>query len=95
MQINDLWVKSFSSPIATGELSMERQKARRGRPKKEKQLGERVQLSLRVTPGLKEKLDQAAAQSGRSLSQEDGTADRARVRAAGIRAGHAGKHLWP
>ena len=47
---------------------MERRK--RGRPKKGQELGERVQLSLRVSPATKHRLDRLAAQSGRSLSQE-------------------------
>lgn len=43
---------------------------RRGRPTKGRELGERVQLSLRVTPEMKRRLDSAAAASGRSQSQE-------------------------
>ena len=49
---------------------MERRKARRGRPKKGQELGERVQLSLRVSPETKKQLDRAISRNGRSLSQE-------------------------
>lgn len=49
---------------------MERRKARRGRPKKGQELGERVQLSLRVSPETKKHLDRAIGRNGRSLSQE-------------------------
>jgi len=38
----------------------------RGRPS----LGERIPVSIRVTPERKKRLDEAAAASGRSLSQE-------------------------
>ncbi len=44
--------------------------SRGGRPKRQPKPGERVQLSLRVTPELKAELDEAANQSGRSQSQE-------------------------
>jgi hypothetical protein len=47
-----------------------RAKSRAGRPRREPQAGERVQLSLRVTPQMKRRLDTAADQSGRSQSQE-------------------------
>jgi len=42
----------------------------RGRPRKEPERGERVQLSFRVTPELKSRLDAAATKCGRSQSQE-------------------------
>jgi hypothetical protein len=43
----------------------------KGRPRKRKpKPGERVPLGLRVTPHLKDALDRAAAESGRSQSQE-------------------------
>jgi TraY domain len=45
-------------------------KRKAGRPGKEPAAGERVGLSLRVTPETKRALDAAAAASGRSLSQE-------------------------
>src|SRR5262245_43231204 len=45
---------------------MEEVKRGRGRPT----VGERVPLGLRVTPDLKQRLDAAAEQSGRSQSQE-------------------------
>jgi hypothetical protein len=41
-----------------------------GRPGREPRPGERVSLGLRVTPSTKNRLDQAAAESGRSQSQE-------------------------
>jgi hypothetical protein len=41
-----------------------------GRPPREPQPGERFPLGLRVTPELKNALDEAAAHSGRSQSQE-------------------------
>src|SRR5262245_45832960 len=41
-----------------------------GRPRQEPEPGERVQLSFRVTPELKRRLDAAATKSGRSQSQE-------------------------
>ena len=41
-----------------------------GRPRQEPKLGERVQLSFRITPQLKRRLDAAAEESGRSQSQE-------------------------
>jgi hypothetical protein len=41
-----------------------------GPPKREPKLGERVALSLRMTPELKRQLDFAAEQGGRSQSQE-------------------------
>jgi hypothetical protein len=41
-----------------------------GRPRQEPEPGERVQLSFRVTPELKRRLDAAATESGRSQSQE-------------------------
>jgi hypothetical protein len=44
--------------------------ARRGRPLKEPEPGERVPLSLRITPSAKKKLEAAAGLNGRSLSQE-------------------------
>jgi hypothetical protein len=47
---------------------MQRQK--RGRPTKRPSEGERVSLGLRVTPAIKELLDKAAADNGRSQSQE-------------------------
>jgi hypothetical protein len=43
---------------------------KRGRPMKRPVPGERTPLGLRVTAELKENLEQAAIQSGRSLSQE-------------------------
>ena len=46
------------------------EKRRRGRPTKPPVPGERVPLSLRVTAEIKDELEQAAIQSGRSLSQE-------------------------
>jgi hypothetical protein len=48
---------------------MERNK-RGGRPGRQPAEGERVKLGLRVTPSMKKKLDEAAASSGRSQSQE-------------------------
>ena len=42
----------------------------RGRPTKPAKEGEKTTLSLRVTPELKRRLDVAATQSGRNLSQE-------------------------
>jgi hypothetical protein len=44
------------------------QQARRGRGRPS--VGERVKLGLRVTPTMKERLDRAAEESGRSQSQE-------------------------
>lgn len=41
-----------------------------GRPKKVPKEGERVALSIRMTPELKRKLDEAAERGGRSLTQE-------------------------
>jgi hypothetical protein len=41
-----------------------------GRPRREPEPGERVSLGLRVTPDMKRRLDEAAAKSGRSQSQE-------------------------
>ena len=41
-----------------------------GRPTKDPVDGERVQLGLRVTAGVKRRLDTASVESGRSLSQE-------------------------
>lgn len=41
-----------------------------GRPKREPKPGERVQLSFRITPEIKKRLDEAAEHSGRSQSQE-------------------------
>ena len=41
-----------------------------GRPTKAPVDGERVQLGLRVTAGVKRRLDMASVESGRSLSQE-------------------------
>ena len=49
---------------------MAESKRRPGRPGREPAPGERVGLSLRVTPEMKRLLDAAAASSGRSLSQE-------------------------
>ena len=49
---------------------MTEQKKRMGRPKKPATPGERVSLGLRVTAGVKERLDRAADSSGRSQSQE-------------------------
>jgi hypothetical protein len=49
---------------------MEAQKKRRGRPARDPMEGERVGLSLRVTPATKRALDAAADANGRSLSQE-------------------------
>jgi len=43
---------------------------RRGRPTREPEAGERVQLSFRITPKLKRKLIKAGNQTGRSQSQE-------------------------
>lgn len=48
----------------------QRASKRRGRPSREPTQGERVGLSLRVTPQTKRDLDHAAEMSGRSLSQE-------------------------
>lgn len=45
-------------------------KKRIGRPTKAPKEGERVSLGLRVTPDTKRKLEAAAIQRGRSLSQE-------------------------
>jgi TraY domain-containing protein len=45
-------------------------KARMGRPPKAPTPGERIGMSLRVTPDMKNRLDQAAQDNGRSLSQE-------------------------
>jgi hypothetical protein len=49
---------------------MEKPKRRPGRPTKPPTLGERVMLGLRVTPAMKLKLEAAAIESGRSISQE-------------------------
>ena len=49
---------------------MQTPKRRPGRPHREPDSGERVGLSLRVTPETKRSLDAAAAAAGRSLSQE-------------------------
>jgi hypothetical protein len=46
------------------------EKKKRGRPGRKIQPGERVPLSLRVTPETKARLDQASTASGRSQSQE-------------------------
>jgi hypothetical protein len=43
---------------------------RAGRPSRELQPGERVPMSFRVTPELKAKMDAAAEESGRSVTQE-------------------------
>ncbi|MBZ9710496.1 hypothetical protein LB543_27740 [Mesorhizobium sp. ESP7-2] len=43
---------------------------KRGRPTKAPTPGERVSLGLRVTADMKERLDRAAAENGRSQSQE-------------------------
>ena len=51
--------------------SWQRDFARMGRPMRESKVtGERVPLSLRVTPDMKARLDKAALKSGRSQSQE-------------------------
>src|SRR5262245_29627182 len=47
-----------------------REMARRGRPLKAPTPGQRVGLSLRITPETKARLEKAANRSGRSLSQE-------------------------
>src|SRR5262245_23312551 len=44
--------------------------ARRGRPLKAPTPGQRVGMSLRITPETKARLEKAANRSGRSLSQE-------------------------
>ena len=49
---------------------MQSPKRKTGRPGREPEPGERVGLSLRVTPEMKRALDAAAESSGRSLSQE-------------------------
>ncbi len=49
---------------------MASKRKRMGRPSKPPVPGERVSLGLRVTANMKMKLDQAAAESGRSQSQE-------------------------
>jgi hypothetical protein len=49
---------------------MDKQKKRIGRPTKAPKPGERVSLGLRVTPEMKQRLEQAAVRKGRSLSQE-------------------------
>jgi hypothetical protein len=49
---------------------MDAAKSLGGRPRREPEPGERVSLGLRVTPELKRVLDEAAASSGRSQSQE-------------------------
>jgi hypothetical protein len=41
-----------------------------GRPKREPEPGERVHLGFRVTPDMKNRVEAAAAASGRSISQE-------------------------
>jgi hypothetical protein len=46
------------------------EKRRMGRPWLQPEPGQRVQLSFRITPDLKHKLDAAADHSGRSQSQE-------------------------
>ena len=59
--------RSLTSIFGTGNnLIM----ARRGRPLKEPEPGERVPLSLRISPSAKKKLEAAAELNGRSLSQE-------------------------
>jgi hypothetical protein len=45
-------------------------KRRGGRPSRPPEPGERVVMSFRVTPDLKARLDQAAEQTGRSLTQD-------------------------
>ena len=45
-------------------------KSRVGRPRQEPKAGERVQLSFRITPELKRRLDSSAEENGRSQSQE-------------------------
>jgi predicted transcriptional regulator len=45
-------------------------KRKRGRPVIPPVSGERIAMSLRVTADVKRKLEQAAIESGRSLSQE-------------------------
>src|SRR5262245_2356565 len=49
---------------------MEGASKRRGRPSRAPDPGERVKLGLRVTPTLKQHLDTAAQNGGRSQSQE-------------------------
>jgi hypothetical protein len=49
---------------------MEGASKRRGRPSRAPEPGERVKLGLRVTPKLKQSLDTAAQNGGRSQSQE-------------------------
>jgi TraY domain-containing protein len=49
---------------------MQEAQRRTGRPGREPTPGERVGLSLRVTPDTKRRLDAAATEAGRSLSQE-------------------------
>jgi hypothetical protein len=49
---------------------MEPQKRRKGRPSKAAEIGDRVSLGLRVTPKIKNLLDQAATLNGRSQSAE-------------------------
>jgi uncharacterized protein (DUF1778 family) len=49
---------------------MDEKPKRIGRPTKAPKPGERVSLGLRVTADIKQKLDEAAARSGRSQSQE-------------------------
>jgi hypothetical protein len=49
---------------------MEGRTRQRGRPTKPAREGEKTTLSLRVTPALKQRLDEAGAASGRNLSQE-------------------------
>jgi TraY domain len=51
-------------------MAAQKAKARRGRPGRTPRPGERVALSLRVTPDAKAKLDRAATENGRSQSQE-------------------------
>ena len=56
--------------MRTEILAVEQTKKRVGRPRKEPEDGERVQLSFRVTPKLKRLLVGAADESGRSQSKE-------------------------
>jgi TraY domain len=55
---------------AAAIAAMEKVSKRIGRPTKPPTEGERVSLGLRVTADVKRKLDEAAAKSGRSQSQE-------------------------
>src|SRR5690349_1680838 len=46
------------------------EKSKGGRPPRQPEAGERFQVSFRVTPELKQRLDRARKHSGRSQSQE-------------------------